>query len=71
MCNTDFQALYQNRKSKGGGVALLVKNNLEVIDKFNASKEKSFELIGCKIKLDHNKHLWCWPVYIPPISKNS
>lgn len=68
--NTEYLVFHKNRNSRGGGVAILVKNNLDVEYTFTAAEDKQFEIVGVKLNLDKklNVKLWCWSVYIPPIA---
>ena len=63
--NTNYCGFIQNRATRGGGVAVVVKKSFEVIESW-ASSNHGFELCGVKIKLNNATHLAIWSTYTPP-----
>lgn len=69
IANTEYSIFHKNRNSRGAGVAMLIKNNIDVDDNFDLAMDKKYEMVGVKLNLDNKSKLklWCWSVYIPPI----
>ena len=63
-----YTTILLNRPSQGGGIALLLKNNIKHDEVIKIFIDKH-EIIQCKILLENNQHVYITSLYIPPHAK--